>query len=106
MDLIRDLWRGDVSLTKTCWLFGVAAGVCFAIVFAFIEYRSTGLSTGLGPAFILGLILFYFVYVSFINVAIWRSANNYGGPKGYAILAKVMVLISWGALIREAWQMV
>ena len=27
VDLIRDLWRGDVPLVKTYWLFGVVAGI-------------------------------------------------------------------------------
>jgi hypothetical protein len=40
--------------------------------------------------------------VIFINVAIWRSANKYQGPRRYAILAKIMVIVSWGALIKEA----
>lgn len=103
-NLVLDLWRGDVSLVKTYWLFGVVVGICFAITFAFVEYQSSGLSEGFGPVFIIGLIVAYFIYGIFINIAIWRSANKYQGPKRWAILAKIMVLISWGALIREAWQ--
>jgi len=102
--LVLDLWRGDVPLVKTYWLFGVVVGICFAITFAFIEYQSEGLSEGFGPLFIIGLIVLYFVYVAFINVAIWRSSNKYKGPKRWAILAKVMVIVSWSALIREAWE--
>ena len=103
--LVRALWRGDVSLAKTYWLFGVVVGVCYAMVFAYIEYQSSGLSEGLGPAFIIALMLSYFIYAIFINIAIWRSANKYRGPKHWAILAKVMVLVSWAALIKEAWQL-
>jgi hypothetical protein len=102
MDLIRDLWFGDVPLVKTYWLFGVVVGVGFAIAFTFIEYQSEGLSTGFGPILFIGLIVFCFIYVIFINVAIWRSANKYQGPRRYAILAKIMVIVSWGALIKEA----
>lgn len=102
--LVLDLWRGDVPLVKTYWLFGVVVGICFAITFAFIEYQSEGLSEGFGPLFIIGLIVLYFVYVAFINVAIWRSSNKYKGPRQWAILAKVMVIVSWSALIREAWE--
>ncbi len=103
-NLVLDLWRGDVPLVKTYWLFGVVVGICFAITFAFIEYQSEGLSEGFGPLFIIGLIVLYFVYVAFINVAIWRSSNKYKGPKQWAILAKVMVIVSWSALVREAWE--
>lgn len=102
--LVRDLWQGDVPLVKAYWLFGVLVGIGFAIVFGYIEYQSEGLSEGFGPAFIIGLMLFYFVYVIFINISIWRSANKYRGSKRWAILAKVMVLVSWAALIREAWE--
>jgi len=103
--LVRALWRGDVSLAKTYWLFGVVVGVCYAIVFAYIEYQSRGLSEGLGPVFIIALRLSCFLYAMFINIAIWRSANKYRGPKQWAILAKVMVLVSWAALIKETWQL-
>ena len=102
--LVLDLWRGDVPLVKTCWLFGVVVGICFAIAFAFIEYQSEGLSEGFGPLFIIGLIVLCFVYVAFINVAIWRSSNKYKGPKRWAILAKVAVIVSWSVFIREAWE--
>lgn len=75
MALIRDLWRGDVPLVKTYWLFGVVAGIFFRIAFA---------------------------YGVFISFATWKSANKYRGQQRYAILAKVAVI--WGAaiLIKEA----
>ena len=101
--LVGDLWRGDIPLVKTYWLFGVVVGICFAMVFFWVNYLSTGLAEGFGPVFILGLMLLYFVYTAFINVAIWRSAGKYQGPRRWAILAKIMVMISWAALIREAW---
>ena len=102
--LVKELWRGDVALVKTFWLFGFVAWLCFAIIFAFIEYQSSGMTIGIGPLMILGLMFFYFVYMSFINVAVWRSANKYRGKKTFAILAKLMVVVSWSALIQEAWQ--
>ena len=102
--LIGDLWRGDIPLVKTYWLFGVLIGICFAMVFFFIEYLTTGLSEGFGPVFILGMMLLYFIYTGFINIAIWRSASKYRGPRRWSILAKIMVLVSWAALIHEAWQ--
>jgi len=102
--LVGDLWRGDVPLVQTYWLYGVLVGIAFAVVFFGIEYLTTGLAEGFGPIFILGMMLLYFLYTAFINVAIWRSAGKYKGPKRWAILAKIMVIISWIALIREAWQ--
>ncbi len=40
MALIRDLWRGDLPLVKTYWLFGVVGGIFFNIAFTYIEYQS------------------------------------------------------------------
>ena len=100
MDLIRNLWRGDVPLVKTYWLFGVVAGIFFNIVFAYIEYQSAVFSTGLGPIFVLGLVVFVFTYTVFIFFATWRSANKYQGLQRYAILAKVSIIFGVMALIK------
>lgn len=105
-NLVLDLWRGDVSLAKTFWLFGVVVGICFAITKWFIEFQSTGLDEGFGLVFFAGLIVFYFVYSAFINIAIWRSSNKYKGPKRWTVLAKVMVIVSLSALIVEIYSFV
>jgi len=102
MALIRDLWRGDVPLVKTYWLFGVVAGIFFRIAFAYIDYQSAVFSSALGAIFVLGIAVFAFAYGVFISFATWKSANKYTGQQRYAILAKVAVI--WGAaiLIKEA----
>ena len=100
MALIRDLWRGDLTLVKTYWLFGVVGGIFFHIAFTYIEYQSAVFSTGFGPAFVFGLVIFFFTYSAFILVAIWRSANKYQGLQRYAILAKVGVILGVMALIK------
>ena len=100
MDLIRDLWGGDVPLVKTYWLFGVVAGIFFNIAFAYIEYQSAVFSKGPGHIFLLGLVVFVFTYSVFISFAIWRSANKYQGLQRYAVLAKVAVILGMMALIR------
>ena len=102
--LVEDLWHGDVPLVLTYWVYGFVVGIAFAMAFFAIDYFITGLDEGFGPMFILGLMLVYFVYTAFINIAIWRSASKYRGRKLWAVLAKIMVLVSWAALIREAWQ--
>jgi hypothetical protein len=100
MNLIRNLWRGDIPLVKTYWLFGVIAGIFFNIVFAYIEYQSTVFSKGFGPMFVLGLVVFVFTYSVFISFAIWRSANKYQGIQRYVILAKIAVILGMMALIK------
>ena len=104
MGLIRDLWRGDVPLVKTYWLFGVVAGIFFRIAFAYIEYQGAVFSTALGAIFVLGLIVFVFAYSVFISFAIWKSANKYQGLQRYAILAKVAVILGVMMLVRGAME--
>jgi hypothetical protein len=96
MDLVRYLWRGDVPLVKTYWLFGVAGGFLFRIALRYIEYQGRAFESGLAPILVLGLVLLSFSYTAFICVAIWRSANKYQGLKRYPILAKFIVI--WGAM--------
>jgi len=45
------------------------------------------------PAPTRGLCLFVLLYAAFIAVAIWRSANNYGGWVAWRALAKGSVLV-------------
>lgn len=104
MGLIRDLWRGDVPLVKTYWLFGVVAGIFFRITFSYIEYQGALFSTAPGAIFILAFIVFFFGYSVFISFAIWKSANKYQGLQRYAILAKVAVILGVMMLIKGAME--
>lgn len=101
MDLAIALWRGDVPLAKTYWLFGVTAMVLFRIAFRYIEYQGAPFASGFNAFFVLVLFLFYFVYSGFIYVAIWRSADKYQGLKRYRILAKFAVVLGVMALTRD-----
>lgn len=99
MDLIRDLWRGDVPLVKTYWLFVVVVGIFFRIIFAYIEYQDALFNTAPGAIFVLAFVVFVFVYSIFIAYAIWKSANKYNGLQRYAILAKIAVIFGAGVMI-------
>ncbi len=105
MDLIRDLWRGDVPLVKTYWLFGVVAGIFFNISFTYIEFQSAAFSAGLGAIFVFGFVVFYFAYTAFISFGIWRSANKYQGLQRYAIFAKFTVILGLISLIKLVLEM-
>lgn len=95
MDLIRDLWHGDIPLWKTYWLFGWLVGMFFYFAFVCIECdKSTLFSTCPGLIIMLVFSLFVLAYTIFIWIAIWRSAHKYQGPRGWAILARVAVIIS------------
>ena len=105
LELIRYLWCGDIPLVKTYWLFGVVAGIMFNIAFTYIEYQGEIFTSGFADFFVLGLILFYFIYSGFICVAIWRSANKYQGLQRYAVLAKFAVILGVIALIKATMEM-
>lgn len=105
MELIRCLWRGDMPLVKTYWLFGVVASIMFNITFTYIGYQDDTFTSGFGGFIVLGWLLFYFIYSVFICVAIWRSANKYQGLQRYAVLAKVAVILGVMALIKATMEM-
>ena len=104
MYLIQDLWRGDVPLMKTCYLFCGGVGILFRIAFAYIEYQSTLFSAGLGLVIALDLVVFAYTYSVFISFATWRSANNYQGLQRFAILAKIGVIFGVMTMIKEILQ--
>lgn len=91
MNLIKRLWRGEIPLWKTFWLYGVLLPIVVSIlypilltivvhfIFIYIAYIFT-----LG---ILGLI-----YSVIIFVAIWGSAGKYEGDKIWAWLSKILVI--------------
>jgi hypothetical protein len=97
MDLIKALWRGDLSLAKTFWLFGCCVNLLLNLAFGYlIVFNPEVILTP--PGFVTFWVLFgvQLVYFPFIYVSIWRSANKYQGPQVWAILAKFMVIVGWG----------
>jgi len=95
MDLIKDLWRGDVPLSRTFWVFGFGVNLLLTIAFLYLNPQPDLLTTTIGAIFYLLLLLFSLVYGPFILIGIWRSANKYQGLQRNAIAAKIMVIIGW-----------
>src|SRR6267142_4194004 len=100
MELIKALWRGDVPLVKTYWLFGVAVGLLVNVAFIYIEYQPAAFASAVGHVSVLGLAIFVFIYSAFISVAVWRSANKYQGLQTYVVLAKFAVISGVMGMIR------
>ena len=84
-NLFVAFWNGDVSLVKSYWLIGVllTIGVVFVATFLVI-------AAGLQFEAMFGI---YIPWVIYITVGIWRSADKYKGPKYWAILAKIAMVI-------------
>lgn len=102
MELIKNLWRGDIPLAKAYWLFGVLPGIIFNVAFRYAQGEGAILTSQLAALFFLGIVLLFYVYSGFICVAIWRSATKYRGMARYAILAKIAVILGAMALIKTA----
>ena len=89
MTQVAALWRGQIPLAKTGWLYGLI-GLLFLIVPLTLVS-----SLGLGPSpreLILALSMATLLYATFIAVAIWRAAGNYQGRRAWRLLAKGSVL--------------
>ncbi len=101
MDLIKELWRGNVPLSRTFWLFGFGVNLLFTIAFVYLNFQADLLTSKVGAIFYLLLLLFSLIYGPFILIAIWRSANKYQGLQRYAIAAKIMVIIGWARYLQS-----
>ena len=103
MELVKQLWRGEVSLVRTYWIFGVLVGALFTIASVVIEFNYIQLSKSFGQFPMYVLLAAQYTYFPFICVAIWRSANKYTGPNYWAILAKVAIVLGVLMLISNTF---
>ena len=89
MTQVAALWRGEVPLAKTGWLYG--AGGIMLLTVPLIVLPGMGLEPLLrGP--LIALSVAALIYTAFIAVAIWRAADNYQGQRAWRLLAKGSVL--------------
>lgn len=101
MKLIKKLLRGDVSLSKTFWLFGALGTAVIVFVFyawdlvqlvlVFVRppdnfFRRMYISTALNA-------LVTIAFLAILTLSVWRSAGRYEGPRSWSVLAKLGVLI-------------
>ena len=84
-NLFVAFWNGDVSLVKSYWLIGVLLTIGVVLVATFLV-----IAVGWPYEAMFGI---YIPWVIYITVGIWRSADKYKGPKFWAILAKIAMVI-------------
>ena len=89
MTQVVALWRGQVPLATTGWLYGMV-GLLFLIV-PLTVIPILGLGHSMREAMI-ALSVAILIYAAFIAVAIWRAAGNYRGHRAWRLLAKGSVL--------------
>ena len=102
MGLMKSLWRGEVSLEKTFWLYGMIGIVILhpAVFFYFFLVFSCGPICE-SELWYIPLVALVACYCIFISAAIWRSAGNHEGKIAWAWLAKTMVVLAnmWIAVL-------
>ena len=89
--MIIRLWRGEMALWKTFWLFGVGGGLLLGLpVFGAILAITDVPDDATASIFLLALA-FLLVYLVWVFVGIWRAATRYQGNPAWAMLAKITV---------------
>ena len=78
-------WNGQLSLPMSYWGVGVGIGILFSILVVIIIVM-----LGMHDDAMWGFIIPFQIYTV---VGIWRSSDKYKGPKFWAILAKIAVVI-------------
>lgn len=94
MQAVRVLLRGGASLPFSFWVIGILGNAVFVISDAFLwEYGFYMFAIPEKVAF--GRVFFAIAtsYEVFSLFCIWNSASNYNGPKAWAALAKIMVVL-------------
>lgn len=90
MNTVLALWRGQVPLARTAWFYG---GVLLVALVSPVILLTVVKSPLIHSPLMIPLCVFVLLYASFIAVAIWRSANNYGGWVAWRALAKGSVVV-------------
>lgn len=78
-------WNGELSLPMSYWGVGFGIGILYgglAGIFVVL--------VGLSDDALWGFIIPFQIYAV---VGIWRSSNHYKGPKFWAVLAKIAVVV-------------
>lgn len=88
-----ELWRGEVGLAKTYWVWGVLVNGVLGVIGLFIV-----ISIGSVPL-LLAYVALSVLFSIFMCVAIWRSAGNYTGPTIWMVLARIAVILGMLNLI-------
>ncbi len=78
-------WNGQLSLPMSYWGVGVGLGIVYGTIIGIF----IGLM-GMSEEAMWGFLIPFQIYTV---VGIWRSSNNYRGPKFWAVLAKIAIVI-------------
>ena len=78
-------WDGELSLPMSYWGVGFGIGILYGGIAGIFTVLA-----GLSDDALWGFIIPFQIYAV---VGIWRSSNNYKGPKFWSVLTKIAVVI-------------
>ena len=78
-------WDGELSLPMSYWGVGLGIGILYGGIAGIFTVIA-----GLSDDALWGFIIPFQIYAV---VGIWRSSNNYKGPKFWSVLTKIAVVI-------------
>ena len=78
-------WNGKLSLPMSYWGVGVGLGIAFGFIVGIFTVLM-----GMSEDAMWGFLIPFQIYTV---VGIWRSSDKYKGPKFWAILAKIAVVL-------------
>ncbi len=107
--ILKALWRGEIGLAKTFWLYGFVGTFLLYLPAVVLEETNPWFVNLEGPGEPgLGLRLLYIasplgskMWSFFTFVAISRSASNYDGLYDWAFAAKIYASLGVAALLLE-----
>lgn len=91
---IVDLWYRRVPLARTFWEYTIIYGSIANLVFTLAAFGAVAQDW-----FAFGLLLFLvpLPYNLLMVVSVWRSAARYEGARGWAVLARISIVV-WAAI--------
>jgi len=85
--ILARLWRGEIGLARTYWLWGALIGGGIGAILG----ASSGIIGALTHSRLPFAVnqAFFIIWTPFISVAVWRSAGNYKGRAIWKVLARI-----------------
>ena len=92
--VLSALWKGELPLGQAFWEYAIAYGTIANIVATIVAIAAA--TTGLPDVITIAIFLLPLPYILTAVIGVVRSANRYQGPRNWAGMAKVAVIV-WGA---------
>lgn len=101
MFAISQLWKGEIPLCKTFWLYGLLGNTILSLAMLLTVGLSSVYKSLLGYFAVLLIVLIAIIYQGIIYGGLWRSADNYTGNPLWKYLAKWIAVLGIFSIIIE-----